>query len=248
MSFVTELHVVDPGNYGHYRPHDDKAQWSVTCPSCGSATMLMIAFGKTPRNYAGRPDFSIRPNEGAAWLMCLACGMGAFAIGTPDEQRLLHPKAEPFGTPANLSDAVQTTWNEALKSFSASAFTSCALICRKIIFHMAVEAGLPEKDDRGWSPGFEECVDHLVAVGHISRLQKNQWVDSIRRWGNTATHELNPVDEATAYSILQFTFQLLQMVYAFPDAANGERKELSAVPEKPQLPRSSGDAATPSRS
>lgn len=239
MGYFDDLRTVATPGRTNFASHSTNAQWAVTCPCCGSGTMLSLAVGSQPR------DLARATQECSAWLVCVNCGMGAFAVGYSDNARVLFPKNEPFGVPENLSDEVSGTWNEALKSFTASAYTGCALMCRKIIFHMAVEAGLPEEDGRGKGPSFFDCIDHLVQEGLITGRQKEQWVDSIRKWGNTATHKLAPVDEDVAYLALQFTYQLLQMVYAFPNAAPGGEKELEAA-EKKAIPPSSGQAPTPS--
>ena len=197
--------------------------------------MLAIAEGRAPSALKDRNSIS---GSHSAWLMCVACGMGAFAVGTNHDVEHVFPRPKPFDIPRNLSDEVSDTWNEALLSYTATAFTSCALMCRKIIFHMAVEAGLPEKNDKGRAPGFEQCVNHLVTAGHITQRQKDQWVDSIREWGNTATHDLAPIDKDTALNALEFTYQLLQMVYAFPNAAPGSKEEQGTEVEP--APRISG--------
>lgn len=198
--------------------------------------MLAVAIGDIP---AGMIREIIYGKAG--WLMCPVCGMGAFAVGEAHAPEKVFPQGLPFPVPDHLEAQVEQTWLEALRSFSASAYTSCALMCRKLIFHMAVDAGLDEKNGRGRAPGFEECVDHLVAEGYITQRQKDQWVDSIRDWGNTATHDLASTDRDTAHSALEFTLQLLQMVYVFPNASPGAGKELEAAPEAPAITRSGID-------
>lgn len=239
MAYFDDLNVVKT-RLPQYGSQSDSVHWAVDCSSCGSKRMLAVASGNCPEKFEGQAGY----NPHAGWLMCVACGMGAFAVGSTNRAHHVFPKPEPFGTPDNLSEEVAHTWDEALKSFTASAFTGCALMCRKIIFHMAVEAGLPEKNDNDRAPNFDKCVKHLVDSGHITQRQKDQWVDSIRKWGNTATHDLAPVDEDTAFSALQFTFQLLQMVYAFPNAAPGAGKELEAAPETPAIARSGVDPSS----
>lgn len=199
--------------------------------------MFAVATGAAPGAAGG---LTVRSSTNpkiphAAWLICSACGMGAFAVGTPDQPETLFPARSPFGTPQNLSPEVEHTWAEALDSFSASAFTACSLMCRKIIFHIAVEEGLPAKNARDRAPGFEECIDYLVNEGHITKKQKERWVDSIRIWGNMATHELAPTDRDTAYSALQFTKQLLEMIYAFPSAAPQTQKEITKPSDPPAI-------------
>ena len=191
--------------------------------------MRAVAIGAYPENFdTPRQRYH---SDKAAWLYCPACGMGAFVIGTNADVYAKYPGKPPFPTPENLSAEIQCTWSEALNSYSASAFTACALMCRKIIFHIAAEAGLPEKDAKGWAPKFEACINHLVTEGYITERHKTQWVDSIRVWGNIATHELAPTDKDTAYSALEFTKQLLEIIYSFPGAAPGGQKELDQAPE-----------------
>ena len=235
MSYFDELRTLYAGPGKSFQHDSDESHWQTECPGCGSAVMRAVATGAYPKKL-GEPrwDFSYDlPIDKAAWLYCPACGMGAFAACT--RYHVVHkvPDKAPFGTPANLSPEVQHTWGEALNSYSASAYTACALMCRKLIFHMAVEAGLPAKSGpKDKAPGFEQCVDHLVDEEHITKKQKDRWVDSIRKWGNTATHDLAPTDQATAHKALQFTFQLLQMVYSFPGAAPGGPKEIDPAPEQ----------------
>ena len=230
MGYFDELRTVHTDQHG-YTARSSEAQWAVECSGCGNKRMLAIAVGDTPEKFAER-GFTA-PLSG--WLMCVACGMGAYAIGTSDYVEQVFPNPAPFDLPKNLSFDVGMTWNEALMSFTATAYTSCALMCRKIIFHMAVEAGLPEKNEKNWAPSFEQCVNHLVKEELITKRQKDQWVDSIREWGNTATHDLAPIDKATAFNALEFTYQLLQMVYSFPDAAPGKTgKDDSSSPVPPQ--------------
>lgn len=234
MGYFDNLNTVDT-RHGVYSAHGDKAQWAVDCPVCGAKRMLAIAEGKAP---SALKDWNSISGSHSAWLMCVACGMGAFAVGTHHDVDYVFPRPKPFDVPGNLSDEVSKTWNEALLSYTATAFTSCALMCRKIIFHMAVEAGLGEKKSNGFAPNFTECINFLVKEELITKRQKDQWVDSIREWGNTATHDLAPIDQDTAHNALEFTHQLLQMVYAFPNAAPGSKEEQGTEVEP--APRISG--------
>ena len=235
MGYFDNLKIVRASR-GPYLSTDQTAQWAVDCPGCGSRRMLAVAMGSCPDKFEGRAGFDAE----SAWLMCVACGMGAFAVGTAEQVHFAIPDTEPFDIPDNLSEEVAGTWDEALMSYTATAYTSCALMCRKIIFHMAVEAGLPAKNEKDRAPGFEQCVNHLLDVGYITPRQKDQWVDSIRKWGNTATHELAPISKDVAYNALQFTHQLLQMVYAFPAAAPGGDATSEQASEGNSVPPSSG--------
>ena len=207
MSFYDTLRFI-----GHdYSQNEDTVWWSAQCPCCGTVTMLAIALGEAPDEYY---------NCQSAWLMCVKCGIGSWAIGDLDNVIVQYPSAAPFATPDHLSREVKSTWEEACNSFMMGAYTACTLMCRKLIFYMAVEEGLPEKNDRNRAPGFEQCINYLVESGLITSRYRDEWVDSIRIWGNAATHDLAVIEKNIAKKALSFTYSLLQMMYEFPQNAS----------------------------
>ncbi|MFC2668087.1 MAG: DUF4145 domain-containing protein [Corynebacterium matruchotii] len=209
MSFYDTLRFI-----GHdYSQDEDTVWWSAQCPYCGTVTMLAIALGKAPDGYR---------NCHSAWLMCVKCGIGSWAIGNSDYVTFQYSQPAPFTTPDHLSPEVKATWEEACNSFTVGAYTACTLMCRKLIFYMAVEEGLPEKNDRNRAPGFEQCIDYLVESGLITSRYRDEWVDSIRVWGNAATHDLAVIEKNIAKKALSFTHSLLQMMYEFPQNASQE--------------------------
>ena len=155
MSFYDGLRLIGRDYY----PKEDTAWWSAQCSYCGTATMLAVALGEASKATGYRKS---------AWLMCVNCGKGAWAIGYSNNIIFQSPQPAPFTTPDHLSPEVQATWKEACDSFTAGANTACTLMCRKLIFYMAVEAGLPGKNDRNRAPGFEQCINYLVAEGFIT--------------------------------------------------------------------------------
>ena len=207
MSFYNGLRIIDRDYY----PREDTAWWSAQCSYCGAATMLAVALGEESEATGYRES---------AWLMCVNCGQGAWAIGYSNDIVFQFPQPAPFATPDHLSLEVQATWKEACDSFAVGANTACTLMCRKLIFYMAVEAGLPGKNDRNRAPGFEQCINYLVAEGFITGKYRDQWVDSIRIWGNAATHDLDVIDRNIAFKALTFTHSLLKMIYEFPQSAS----------------------------
>lgn len=209
MSFYDGLRFIGR----EYSQHDDRAWWSAQCPDCGTATMLALALCAAPDAYN---------NHQSAWLMCVKCGIGSWAIGDLDNVIVQYPSAAPFITPDHLSPEVKATWEEAYNSFTVGAYTACTLMCRKLIFYMAVEEGLPEKNDRNRAPGFEQCIDYLVESELITSRYRGEWVDSIRVWGNAATHDLAVIGKSVAERALVFTHSLLKMVYEFPQNASRE--------------------------
>ncbi|AKK05217.1 putative DUF4145 family protein (plasmid) [Corynebacterium mustelae] len=158
----------------------------------------------------------------SVWLLCLSCGQGVWGIIYGGSLSIKVPEARPKDVPDHLSSQVRLAWEEALDCFAASAYTSSTLMCRKLLFHMAVEMGLSEKKENGFSPNFDECLQYLVDEGFITARQRNQWVESIRVWGNKATHDLASIDKDTAEKAIDFMYQLLQIVYTFPASSGQE--------------------------
>ena len=213
MGYFDSLRLLNRHSGYAFQMNSNEAQLRTSCPDCSAGTMFCLAYADPPES-SGRLSAT-----GSAWLICGSCGAGAFVIQRGEKIIAKYPQDLPFGVPAGLTDGVRNTWEEALRSYSANAYTSCTLMCRKIIFHMAVEAGLPAVNAKGFAPKFVECINQLVDAGWITARHRDQWVDSIREWGNKATHELDPIDKSTAMKALEFTFQLLQMGYAFPSVS-----------------------------
>lgn len=154
------------------------------------------------------------------WLRCVSCGSGAVAWGEPNGGHWeVHPAAPIHQTPKHLPDEIEQAWEEAMQCFTASAFTASAMMCRKIIFHIAVDKGLEPENNKGRAPNFQDCVKHLVKAGLITDKQEEDWVDSIRVLGNTATHKLDSVSQIPADRALKFTKALLEIIYTHPAEA-----------------------------
>lgn len=86
------------------------------------------------------------------------------------------------------------------------------MLCRKLLFHLAVTHGLPPKKDNGFAPGFAECVVHLEKEQIITQRMR-PWVDRIKDVGNSQNHELEPISEEAALDVARFTEQLLKLAH-----------------------------------
>lgn len=116
----------------------------------------------------------------------------------------------PFGDAiANLPQDVEHAYSEARRCMTVSAFSSAALMTRKLLMHIAVS--------KGDAPGkkFVEYVDFLVAK-HLIPPDAGKWVDHIRMKGNEATHELPAISKSDAEELIIFVEMLLRLVYEFP--------------------------------
>lgn len=227
-------------NYnGHrsFRFDEDLAQNdSITCPVCGKGKTVNIALAQDKRQYV---DTEYR------WMVCQDCCGASIAIAYDDEWATIYPPRPSGRQIENLPHDVMEMWEEANLTYSVGAYTSAVLMCRKIIFATAVRCGLPEKNDKGWAPNFDECVNHLVDKGIITTHIKENWADSIRIWGNAATHEIQSVKESTANKAVKFTEQVLLLSFEYPDAAEAEKENETdqAGENSPHstVPRTSGN-------
>jgi len=140
--------------------------------------------------------------DGVRWLQCPNCGDGS--VLTLDGK--IYPGV-PFGPRIEgLPDDVLGAYNEARNCMSVNAYTSCELICRKILMHVAVEKGAEE------GTSFADYISYLQGKGYVTETMK-EWVDLIREHGNRATHEIETPEKGRAESTLMFTAELLRLIY-----------------------------------
>lgn len=151
-------------------------------------------------------------DDGAAtyWLICPVCSYGI--VLEYDKRIYPFPK---FGDEIEgLPDEVKLTYNEARECMSINALSGCQLLCRKILMHVAVDkCGGVEGES------FVNYIDKIVKAGYITPPMK-KWVDVIRAEGNNATHKIEKQSETDAKNIINFTTQLLRLVYEMEHKAN----------------------------
>lgn len=173
--------------------HDgsNKASWySYTCGHCNTKVSGAVVCGCYE---------NVQPIK---WLLCPNCGNGSVLA----EDGNVYPGV-PFGPnieglPKNVLEA----YKEARNCMSVNAFTSCELICRKILMHIAVEKGAKEGES------FTNYLSYLEEKGFITPPMKD-WVNLIRQHGNKATHLLESPDKKRAESTIMFTAELLRLIY-----------------------------------
>ena len=111
---------------------------------------------------------------------------------------------------SGISDKeVERMYSEARACSSVAAYTACVMACRKILMNVAVHQKAPENQT------FADYVNYLESKGHIPPNGR-EWVDQIRKRGNTATHEIRLMSKEDASLILDFTTMLLRFVYELP--------------------------------
>ncbi|MEH1166741.1 DUF4145 domain-containing protein [Micromonospora sp. CPCC 205539] len=159
------------------------------CPHCGSKTNAAVIAHTTGNN------------EFVGWSRCLGCGKGVVHNnGTMSPSTLAGEVVE------GLPIEVEAAFLEARQTAGSGAFTSCELMCRKILMHIAADKGAQE------GKTFVEYLDHLTTTGYITPPMR-PWLDLIRTHGNLSTHRLEAASQERALNTLAFTTQLLRLVY-----------------------------------
>ena len=189
-------------------PHDDLAlvdqrsttfgstseqAWTLQpCPECSGAQLAVIA----------------ETTHGVTqWLRCVNCRTGIVRNGNT-----YSPPRKPLTAPAGVTGIELSAWNEARDCISVGANTAAVMICRKLLFHVAVSHELPAKNAKGRAPTYAEAVQHLEDEGLITKRMR-PWVDRIKDVGNEANHEILPVTPEVALDVATFTEQLLKLTY-----------------------------------
>ena len=167
--------------------------WAVRpCPECEGSQLAVIAYAQ----------FSSQK-----WLRCINCGCAIV-----DNDGTVSPPAKPLRAPAGVTGVELAVWNEARSCLAVGANTAAVMMCRKLLFHIAVAHGLPPKNDKDRAPTFLEAVDTLEAEGLITKRMR-PWVDRIKDVGNEANHEISAVQPEVALDVATFTEQLLRLTY-----------------------------------
>ena len=114
---------------------------------------------------------------------------------------------------AGMPNEIKQAYAEACNCLSQNAPTAAVMMCRKLLVYVAVQEGA-EKD---WN-GYEQYVDFLKSEGHVPP-KSHKMADFVRKIGNSANHELKPIDTEEAETLLNFMGMLLTFIYAFHDQA-----------------------------
>lgn len=170
------------------------------CAFCGGDQMITVALAGSEQS--GRPL--------VRWLRCVSC-----LLGHVDNQGALSPGVRPLDAPAVLSGDDLAAWDEALGCLSVGANTAAVMMCRKLLFHIAVTHGLPAKNDKDRAPSFEEALNHLESVG-VFTTKMRPWVTKIKDVGNEANHEIPRTSPEDAMAVAKFTRQLIMLAYELP--------------------------------
>lgn len=143
------------------------------------------------------------------YLCCTSCKKGSIWLNSelgPDETAIVIPGNKIGislqGLPKNINDIFE----EARSCFSVNSYLAVEMLCRKILYCVAVDKGSDKKIS------FSESLDYLGSQGYITPPMKS-WVELIRKNGNSSNHDLDNPSQNRAKSTFDFTMQLLRIVY-----------------------------------
>lgn len=104
---------------------------------------------------------------------------------------------------------IEKLYDEADSCYSVGSYTASIMCCRKLLMSIAVANGAAEKKN------FITYVNYLNKEGYIPPNGR-AWVDSIRKLGNEANHEIKLRTEAEASLMIKFIEMLLRFIYEMP--------------------------------
>lgn len=141
--------------------------------------------------------------------ICPSCEKPTAFIYDANENLVQIP-GEAYGNDvASLPDSVARLYAEVRRCVQYTAYSAAVLAMRKLLMHVAVDCGANENQQ------FVKYVEYLDKNHYIPPNAKD-WVDTLRTYGNDATHQIVIMDEADAKRLLDFAEMLLKIVYEFP--------------------------------
>lgn len=175
-----------------------------TCGGCGKSVQGRIVASAVYQNPAAN-------HHGIAYWCLYPCGEPTvLKVETaPHNKTFQSPRALEFTPGAHWPPDLERLFMEASAAFSASAYTACAMVSRKILMAVACKNG----DDEG--KNFTTYVDFIINNVVTIPNAKNA-IDAIRTIGNEANHDVKFVDETEARRSLEIARYVLSAAYSLP--------------------------------
>lgn len=107
-----------------------------------------------------------------------------------------------------LPPNIEEVYDEIRKTMQISAYTSCAMLMRKLLMHISVEEGADE------GKTFQFYIEYMENNGIILKKTK-PLVDKIRTTGNEATHKIANATEDEVKNLFKLVEIILQTTYEF---------------------------------
>ena len=182
-------------NHNHWTS-DSNNTLSFRCGHCGDNVASYE--GYRPNTNESFPAFFIR--------ICPHCGKPTFM----NKKTKTQIPGIVFGSEIEfLPNDIATLYNEARRCFGINAFTSVIMCCRKLLMYIACQKGAGE------GLKFVDYVEYLKDNDYVTKTWYD-WVDSIRKMGNTANHSLECLSKDEAELVMRFTEMVLKTIFEAP--------------------------------
>ncbi len=204
-----------------------KTEFDVFCPDCN---MLIAAKIIAEGNGGFRSDAINSVDEvdaeyhGEHYYVCLCsrCNQpflirqSLFGVPaefeTVTEEKILYPNEKKLPLD-DVPNTIKSSYDQAVRSFSASLFEPCVLMCRKCLEATCKNFGTKGKD---LNSKLQELLEH----GQIDSRLLN-WAHEIRLIGNEAAHDPDiKVTKRDARDILDFTEAILIYIFSLTSRFN----------------------------
>ena len=172
------------------------------CATCGSKTT-----GRVLCDLIRESDSAI-----VSWCIC-SCDERAptLIIERDGEVIAQYPTSKEFHVGPNWPTDLANLYEEASKTFAASAHTACAMVCRKVLMATACENG----DDDGKT--FVQYVDYIIDKV-LTFPKARDAIKKIKDIGNEANHKIAFVAEPDARRSMQIVTYMLNTIYSLPSS------------------------------
>jgi DNA-directed RNA polymerase subunit RPC12/RpoP len=175
-------------SWQHWQGRDALPAFTYVCGHCGEQVGAHMGFHHTQ-------DHALRI------YLCPKCGLPTTTNYTDQVPGAM------LGRPVKALPAdVEAVYLEIRSSSKEGNETAVVLLARKLIMHIAVEAGAAE------GKSFKEYVDYLEAQ-HYTPPNGKPLVDFIRKLGNEKNHEIKLGEKEEGDKIVAFVQALLYFVY-----------------------------------
>jgi len=153
-----------------------------------------------------------------SWCMCSCERQEPTIIVQKDGAVITQiPQPKKFHASPEWPTDLANLYEEAARSFSAGAFTSASMVCRKILMacacHEQDKANQPVKEGES----FAYYVDYL-AQNILNFSAAKAPIDVIRKIGNDANHHVQFVNLTDAERSMKIVHYMLDTIYSFPAA------------------------------
>lgn len=105
--------------------------------------------------------------------------------------------------------AVKFLYKEARDCVKVGAYTASVMCSRKLLMNIAVSKGADKKESFTYYVGY-------LHQNNYTPPDSEHWVEHIRKRGNEANHEINPMTRDDATELLSFIEMLLIFIYELP--------------------------------